>query len=207
MADARIEAHGRLVEEEDVGLGDQRAGDLEPAPLAAAEALDRAVEEAVEAQRRRELADSLRGHGAIDAPEAGVDVEVAQPAERAVHHRVLEDDAARLARRERFTRDVEARDARASGARHDRRRQHADRRRLAGAVGAEQAEDLARGDGEVDALHGLDAAGIGLSQAAHLDCGPGDSRDVFGSGWHRLSLGHIGGRWFVSAMTDPDGRM
>ena len=53
--------------------------------------------------------------------------------------------------------------------RRDRGRQHADRRRLARAVWPEQAEDLARGDLEVDALHRLDVAGVRLAQLGHLD--------------------------------------
>ena len=42
------------------------------------------------------------------------------------------------------------------------------RRRLAGAVGADQAEDLALLHAEVDALNGLQIA-VKLAQAAHLD--------------------------------------
>src|SRR5207244_577113 len=38
------------------------------------------------------------------------------------------------------------------------------------AVRAEQSEDLSRRDGELDPLHGLDAAGVGLAKAAHLEC-------------------------------------
>ena len=45
VADARVEADGRLVEEQHLGPGDQRAGDLEPAALPAAVAADRPVEQ------------------------------------------------------------------------------------------------------------------------------------------------------------------
>jgi hypothetical protein len=44
--------------------------------------------------------------------------------------------------------------------------EHLHHRRLAGAVGPEQTEDLAGGDLEVDALHRVDVA-IGLVQVAH----------------------------------------
>src|SRR5216684_380474 len=52
-----------------------------------------------------------------------------------------------------------------------------DRRRLAGAVGAEEAEDLADGDVEVDAPHGL-VVPVGLVQVANVNCqlGPGTFR-------------------------------
>ena len=43
-----------------------------------------------------------------------------------------------------------------------------DRRRLAGAVGAEEAEDLARGDLEADPANGLDLA-VGLAEIGNGD--------------------------------------
>ena len=88
------------------------------------------------------------------------------------------------ARGQRFARDVEAGHARASGGRRDRRGEHPDRRRLAGAVGAEQAEHLAGADLEVDALDGLDAARVGLGQPAHLDRRPLQPWDEFDLGLH-----------------------
>ena len=54
--------------------------------------------------------------------------------------------------------DVVAGDAGVAAGRLDQRAEHRDRRRLAGAVGAEEAEDLARRDLEVDAAHRLDLA-------------------------------------------------
>ena len=62
-------------------------------------------------------------------------------------------------------------EARRAGCRLDRRREHADGRGLSGAVRSEQAEHLTRRDGEVDALHGLDAARVGLAQVLHVDSG------------------------------------
>ncbi len=50
--------------------------------------------------------------------------------------------------------DVEAGDGGAPGARPEEGREHVDRRRLAGAVGTEQAEELPLFDGERDAVHG-----------------------------------------------------
>src|SRR3712207_8949251 len=44
--------------------------------------------------------------------------------------------------------------------------------RLAGPVGAEETEDLAAADGEVDPADGL-VIPVGLAQAAHLDGGAG----------------------------------
>ncbi len=106
----------------------------------------------------------------IDAPEGGVDLEVPPAGQRAVDHRLLEDDAAHPAGGERLLRHVETREPGAAGCRLDRRRQHADRRGLAGPVRAEQAEDLAGRDLEVDAPHGFDAALIRLAELGHFDC-------------------------------------
>ena len=47
----------------------------------------------------------------------------------------------------------------------------ADQRRLAGAVGAEQREDLAAADLEVDVLESVEAGGVGLGDAGDGDDG------------------------------------
>ena len=60
-------------------------------------------------------------------------------------------------------------DARRATARGDRGGEDADGRRLARAVGAEQAEDFATAHVEADAFDRLDAAGVDLAQVAHLD--------------------------------------
>jgi len=58
VADPRIQADGRLVEEEHARRGDQRAGDLQPAALTAAVAAHRAVDERAQAERLDELGDT-----------------------------------------------------------------------------------------------------------------------------------------------------
>ena len=63
-ADPRVQADGRLVEEEDARPGHQRPRDLEPPPLAAAVAADRAVEDVREPERVGELVDA-RGARAV----------------------------------------------------------------------------------------------------------------------------------------------
>jgi hypothetical protein len=79
---------------------------------------------------------------------------------------------------------VGAGDRRFAGARRDQRGQHAQRRRLAGAVRAEEAEDLAFADAEVDAAHGFDGAALGaerLPEVMRLD----DRRHEDRAGWGR----------------------
>ena len=70
--------------------------------------------------------------------------------------------------------EVEARDGRLAAGRWQQRREHAERRRLARAVGPEEAEDLALLDVEVDSGDGFDGALArleGLSQIVGLDHG------------------------------------
>ena len=101
----------------------------------------------------------------------GVDLEVATAGEGPVDHRVLEHDRAVGAGRDRVGRDVVSVHVSGARGRPDRRGQHADGRRLARAVRAEQSEDLTGGDVEVDAAHGFDAARPGLGQSATLIAG------------------------------------
>ena len=196
VPDARVEADRRLVEEEHLRLREQRTRDLEPATLAAAVPVDGPVDEVGDPERVRELGDPRLRNVRLDSPQAGVDVEVATAGQRAVDDRILEDDAACPPGCERLGRDVEAREARRARRGRDRRRQHPDRGRLACTVGAEQAEDLSGGDLEVDALHRLDAAGIGLAKPLHFDC----------VHWFLL-FGHICLTCFVTAMTEAEERM
>ena len=72
-----------------------------------------------------------------------------------VERRLLERDADRLADLARLGDDVVAGDLRGAARGAQERGEHADRGRLAGAVRAEEGVDLALGDVEVDAAHGL----------------------------------------------------
>ena len=94
VADARVEPDGRLVEEQHPRLGEERAGDLEPPALAAAVGRDRTVEEVGQVEAVGELVDAPARVVGGDAPEAGVDLEVAAAGERPVDDRVLEHDRA-----------------------------------------------------------------------------------------------------------------
>ena len=69
--------------------------------------------------------------------------------------------------------DIETQHARPTGGRPKERGQDADRRRLAGAVGPQEGEELTPFDGHVDAVEGSGPAGIDLDQRFDLDgrCG------------------------------------
>src|SRR5207302_10840491 len=75
--DERIEADRGLVQEQDAWRRDERPRDLEPSPLAPAVAADVTVEELGEAERVPELVDPRPRLPRLDAPKAGVEVEIA----------------------------------------------------------------------------------------------------------------------------------
>jgi hypothetical protein len=83
---------------------------------------------------------------------------------------LLERDADPPPNLVRALRDVDAGNLRRAVGDRQQRREHAHGRRLAGAVGAEKAEDLTVLDLEIDAAHGLDLA---LAAVVVLDEAPG----------------------------------
>ena len=75
--------------------------------------------------------------------------------------------------------DVEAADARRAGGRRQQRRQHQHGRRLAGAVRAEEAVDLAVLDGELDPVDGPRPLLELPDEPVDLDCVLGPTRPVY----------------------------
>jgi hypothetical protein len=101
-----------------------------------------------------------------------VQAEVLLGGQVAVERRVLEHEADVPADGVALAGDVEAVHAGGAGGGPGERAEHVDRRALAGAVGAEEAEDLAAGDGERHTADGLDLA-VGLDERVDLDGGRG----------------------------------
>ena len=157
-AGGRVQADGRLVEEQHRGAVEQRGGDLQPAQHAAGERPREAVEHRRELHRLDRLLDPLASLASRHAGDAPVEVEVLIRRERAVDGDRLGDVADAGAHREASRADVEAGHERASLGRRQQRREHADHRRLAGPVRPEQAEHLAGGDREGDAADGFELA-------------------------------------------------
>ena len=127
------------------------------APLGQADQLQHVVDAAVEL---------APGH----AVELAVEAQVLLGGEVDVERRVLEDQADAAADVVPLGAHVVAGDPGAAGGRPGQRAQDLDRGGLARAVGAEEAEGLARLDPEVDAADGLDVA-VPLLQAGDLDGG------------------------------------
>src|SRR5581483_4173918 len=99
---------------------------------------------------------------------AAVEVEVLPHGQRAVERVELRDDADAALHRGRMLAHVHAGDERAASRRDDGRRQHPDRRRLAGAIRAEQPEELAAPDFEVEPVDGEDRIAAGSEGLAEL---------------------------------------
>ena len=177
-----VEEGGRLVEQEHPRLLGQRAGEEDPPPLAAGEGVDPPVGEVGEvAGGQRPL------HRAqVVAAGDGQQPLVRRPAhhdrlahrEGPVEPRLLGDEGAdpgHLAARRGGR--VEAAQPDRAGLRREQPGHQADERRLAGAVGAEQADELALAGREGDAVH-RGARAVAEADLAQVD-------DRIGPGGHR----------------------
>ena len=152
----RVEAGGGLVEEDEGRVVDQPHRDVEPSLLAPRHVLGHPLPQALELQLVEEL------------PAASYGVGLRHPVEHPVVHDLLartgggerrtglRDVADRAAHLHGLLDDVVAVDRRGAGRGAQQRHQHPQRGGLAGAVGAEEADHLALGHVEVDAVDGLD---------------------------------------------------
>jgi len=127
-----------------------------------------AVAELSQVDHREHLVHPVRDGAAVDAVQLGVQAQVLRRGEVAVERRVLEHQADVPADLVALTGDVEAAHAGGAGGGPRERAEHVDRRALAGAVRAEEAEDLAASDREGHATDGLDLA-VGLDEVLDLD--------------------------------------
>ena len=154
----RIDAAGRLVEEDDARLVEQRDRERQLLPPAERDRADELIGGVLEPEAREHPA------GAV------ADVAIAQVVDAAVERDVLADGEV-LVEREALAHvadvaldalglagDVVSGDGRAAGGGREQTGQHPDRGGLAGAVRAEEAEHLAGADVEGDAVDGGEGA-------------------------------------------------
>ena len=168
VARARVEPGGRLVEEHQARGDDDAGGDVEPPAHAAGVVLDLRGRRVGEAERVEQLVGArLRGAARV-AEQARHQDQVLAAGQVLVDRRELAGEADEAAHGVGLGDDVVAEHAGAAGVRAQQRGEHADRRRLAGAVGAEHAVDGAGGDREVDAVDGAGGS-EGLAEAGGLD--------------------------------------
>src|SRR5947209_6286964 len=162
-----VEAGGGLVEEDQLRVADEREPEVQAPHLAARELARGGVLLALQADER----DDLVGVARVRIQRREVHERLSH-ADVAVDAGLLQDDPDALAQRPCPAGRVEAQDAHLPAGAVAIALEDLHRRRLAGAVGAEQAEDLAAADLEGDPAHGLDAV-VGLPQVVDLDGGRG----------------------------------
>ena len=152
VARARVEPGRRLVEEHQLRRDDEARGDVEPAPHAAGVVLDQPAGRVGEPEALEQLARARLGLGPLEAQQPAEQDQVLAPGEVLVDGGELAGQADEAAHRVGLAHDVVPEHARRAGVRAQQRREHPDRRRLAGAVRAEHAVDRAAAHGQVDAV-------------------------------------------------------
>jgi hypothetical protein len=158
----RVQAGGRLVQEQHPGPVQQGRGEVQAALHAARVGLDAAVDRLVQADQLGHLADLLGQDRAAQPVQASLQAEQLPAGLLGVEAGLLEGHADQPAHLGRLTHHVVPEDrARAAGG-LQQGGEHADDGRLAGPVGAEEPVDLGLVDVEADAADGLDVA-----EAAH----------------------------------------
>ena len=168
VAGARVEARRRLVEEHQLRRDDDARGDVEPAPHAPGVVLDQPAGRVGETERLEQLGRPRLGLVPLQAQQPAEQDEVLAPGQVLVDRGELARQADGAAHRIGLAHDVVAEHARLAAVRAQQRREHPDRRGLAGAVRAEHAVDGAAAHGQVDAVDGPDRA-EDLDEAGGLD--------------------------------------
>ena len=151
----RVEPGGRLVEEEHLRLVDETGRDVEAALHPAGVAARDAVGGVAQSDELEQLVDPLAQRGAAHRVDPALEHQVLAPGGLPVDARILRDVTGCTAHAVRMAHDVFTGDGRASGVGLRERRERTNGRRLAGAVRAEETEDLAVAYGERDAVKRL----------------------------------------------------
>ena len=152
----RVDADRRLVEEDHRRVVEDAARDVESLPHPAGVPLDALLLAAVEPDELEQLVDPRALHLGVDAVELGEVAQVVERGEPLVEPAVAAEDVAdALPDPLRVLDDIVPEHAGRARGGDQERDQHLDRRRLAGAVRTEQAEELALLDLEADPSDGL----------------------------------------------------
>ncbi len=169
LAQFDVDAGGRLVEKQDLRLVRQRLGDHQPALHAAGQHPDLGVALVPQRQLLEHFLD-MRGIGRL-AEQSARKPQGRRRRLEGVGGQLLRHQPDQRARRAVVGNDVVTVDGDLAGGRIDDAADDADQRRLAGAVRAEQREDLAVADIQVDVFEGLEAGGVGLVEMRDGDGG------------------------------------
>jgi hypothetical protein len=191
----RVEAGGWLVKEQHQRLMHHAERDLEPPALTAGVGTHRAVGEFGQLEYLGEFGAPLAGSGRAQPVQPPREQQVLPSGSRRVRPAELSDISDPPPHQRRVPPDVRPGDERGARVGGQQRGEDAHGRGLAGTVGAEQPEDLALGDGQVDPADGLD----GLARYPEVPAHPAD----FDHGAHPDSLTHLD--VFVNQMIDKHG--
>jgi hypothetical protein len=149
---------------------DQCARQVEPALHAARVALGAAVGGVGQADQVEQLLRARPGVRPTDPVQAALQLQQLAPRLDRIEADLLERHADPPPYRGGIVDHVHARHAGAAGGRREERAEHPHGGGLAGAVGAEEAEHLPLGDGEVDVANRLDSALERPLEGACFDC-------------------------------------
>jgi hypothetical protein len=169
---SRSQSASRLVEEQHARAVEDGPGHHEPLGHAAGQGVDRGLGPPAELELLQELVRGLPGGLGAHAEQPAVEVQVLPDGELAVQGVLLGDDPAELLGQRGVGRDVDAGDERPARGRDHAGGEDAGRGGLAGAVRAEEAEDLTGADVEVELVHrGEVRALVDLGQVHGVDDG------------------------------------
>ena len=144
LAGLRVEADRRFIEERGCGHRARVRGDLEPALHAGGERSHQPVAPVGKLDEREHVSDAFAARRRRDAIDETVKVEVFVKRETVIEARFLEHNAEMSPPVERMLDQIDAADAGGAAVGPQNRAQNVQQRGLAGAVGAEQREQLVR---------------------------------------------------------------
>ncbi len=153
-----IEAKSGFVEEDDLRRVQKTARDFEASPHPAGELLDRVLAPVPQLKQLEQLLDAFVAELARNAVQHAVEVHVLVGGQFVVDAGVLEYDPELLARAGLIPHGVDAVEGHTAARGFQQRSQHLDGSGLAGAVGAEEGENLALGHLKGDVVDGDEIA-------------------------------------------------
>src|SRR5881396_146552 len=154
----RVDARGGLVEEDQPRAVHEGAREREPLPIAAGELARELARVPAEVAEAQHLLDACRAVGAGDHVDARIEHEVLLDRQVVVQREALRHVADGRLDTLGIAAQIDAQHAPLALRRLEDPTQHAERRRLPGAVGSEEAVQLAASDAEVETVHRNDPA-------------------------------------------------
>ncbi len=121
-------------------------------------ALDQLVGPFLEIEQRHQLATAVLDLVAILSVQASHEAEKLGPGQLFVDERAVGNEAQLRFRGERILSEIDSREMDAPRRRLENSRDHAKRRRLARAIGAQESEQLAVGNGQINGINGRERA-------------------------------------------------